>query len=102
MQQGHGSSGIRSNRIKPLIITVILWGLVLVSALAVVASTHATRQRLHQLEVLRKEAAQLQVAWGQYLLERSAWGAYSRIEREAVDKLQMQVPEGDNLIMVKP
>jgi cell division protein FtsL len=87
---------------KSVVMVVVLWGLVLVSALAVVASTHATRQRLHDLEVLRKQSTQLQVAWGQYLLERSAWGAYSRIEREAVEQLRMQVPAGDSLIMVTP
>lgn len=87
---------------KKVLMLVVLWLLVLISALAVVATTHSVRQNLHALELLRREAAQLQVAWGQYLLERSAWGAYSRIEKEAVEQLQMQSPEGDSLIIVTP
>lgn len=79
-----------------------LWLLVIVSSLAVIASTHVSRKRLHELEVLRRETEQLHVAWGQYLLERSAWGAYSRVEQEARKKLEMHTPTEDELIMVTP
>ncbi len=92
----------RSWRSKQRFAVMVLWLTAICSALAVVAVTHNVRQRLHELELLRKEAVQLQVAWGQYLLERSAWGAYSRIEKEAVEQLQMQSPEGKSLIIVAP
>lgn len=79
---------------------VLLWLLVLASALGVVRTTHEARVHLNQLEVMRREAAQLHVQWGQYLLEHSAWSAYSRIEREATSKLKMTVPRGDQLVVV--
>lgn len=79
---------------------VLLWLLVLASALGVVRTTHEARTHLNQLEVMRREAAQLHVQWGQYLLEHSAWSAYSRIEREATSKLQMVVPRGNQLVVV--
>lgn len=80
--------------------TALLWTLVLVSALAVVRTTHEARSQVNQLEVLRREAAQLHVQWGQYLLEQSAWSAYGRIEQEATEKLHMMVPRGEQLVMV--
>ena len=71
----------------------VLWLAVVFSSLGVVSSTHEGRLRLNQLETLRREAARLQVEWGQYLLEQSTWAAYSRIEQIATNKLQMQVPK---------
>ena len=62
-----------------VLLVVIAWVLVLASAVAVVMVTHVNRQQLHQLQLLRREAADLQVVWGQYLLEGAALGAYSRI-----------------------
>ena len=74
--------------------------LVLISAMAVVRSTHEARAQLNQLEVMRREAAQLHVQWGQYLLEQSAWSAYGRIEKQATDSLDMVIPRGEQLIVV--
>lgn len=87
---------------RGLVVVVCLWLGVIVSALAVVASTNESRKRLHELELLRREAEQLHVAWGQYLLERAAWGAYSRVEQEATDKLGMKTPDSADIIMVMP
>lgn len=81
---------------------VVLWLLVLASALAVVASTHEVRQKVDQLETLRREAVELEVVWGQYLLEQSTWAAYSRVERLAVEELNMKVPETEQIVMVTP
>ncbi|WP_439136078.1 cell division protein FtsL [Pseudomaricurvus sp.] len=81
-------------------VLLLLWVLVLASALGVVRSTHESRTRLNELEVMRREAAQLHVQWGQYLLEHSAWSAYSRIEKEAKSKLNMIIPRGEKLVVV--
>ncbi|WP_423897609.1 cell division protein FtsL [Candidatus Pelagadaptatus aseana] len=87
---------------KRVVAVAVLWGLVLVSALAVVSVSHKSRSRLDQLEVLRREAAQLHVDWGRYLLEQSTWSAYGRIEAVASEKLNMTLPQGEQLVMVKP
>lgn len=79
----------------------VLWLLVLVSALAVVYASHLSRAKVNQLSELKAEAEQLHVEWGQYLLEQSALSAYSRIEKEAVEKMGMKVPAGDQLVMVQ-
>ncbi len=78
----------------------VLWALVVLSALAVIASTHQTRQRVDRLETLRRESAELQVVWGQYMLEQSTWAAYGRIEQLARDELDMRLPDDDDIVMV--
>ena len=85
-----------------VLLVVIAWVLVLASAVAVVMVTHVNRQQLHQLQLLRREAADLQVVWGQYLLEGAALGAYSRIEQRARERLAMRPPLATDIVMVAP
>ncbi len=78
----------------------LLWLSVLASALAVVFVTQEARKQVNELELLRTEQSELKVANGQYLLEQSAWSAYSRIEKLAVTKLHMKVPAVSDVIVV--
>ncbi|MGH1484768.1 MAG: cell division protein FtsL [Cellvibrionaceae bacterium] len=87
---------------RVLLLIATLWLLVIASALAVVYVTYDTRVKFNELETLRREQSQLQVVWGQYLLEESTWAAYGRIEKLAEDKLLMQVPKAEDIIMVMP
>ena len=80
---------------------LLLWASVLASALAVVYTTHYARQLTDRLAKAETEASELQVQRGQYLLERSAWGAYNRVETLAADQLQMTLPEADQIIVVE-
>ena len=91
---------LKTHGARQWLLLLVLWALVLISAMAVVRTTHESRAQLNQLEVMRREAAQLHVQWGQYLLEQSAWSAYGRIEQQATEKLQMTLPKGDKLVMV--
>lgn len=83
-----------------LLLLAALWLLALVSGLGVVASTHEVRKQVNTLETLRREAAQLEVEWGQYLLEQSTWAAYSRIEVIASEKLDMIPVTVEQTVMV--
>jgi len=89
-------------RIAPwaLLLVACLWISVIVSALAVISSTHQVRRDVNQLETLRREAYHLQVEWGQYLLEESTWAAYSRIEGIANKELNMIAPTTEHIVMV--
>lgn len=83
-----------------LLALVCAWLLTITSALGVVASTQEVRRDVNQLETLRREAAQLQVEWGQYLLEESTWAAYSRVEGIATQELNMLAPTSERVVMV--
>ena len=98
-------SMFRTSSAKPLapwalLLLLCLWIAVVISALRVVAVTHQVRKQVNQLETLRREAAQLQVEWGQYLLEESTWSAYSRIELIATKQLGMIAPTPERVVMV--
>ena len=72
----------------------------LVSGLMVVKATHENRFAFNQLQVLREEANQLDVEWGQLLLEQSTFGLGGRIEQKATRELQLQVPRISDIVMV--
>ena len=72
----------------------------LVSGLMIVKTTHDNRFAFNELQVLREEANQLDVEWGQLLLEQSTFGLDGRIEQKATRELQMQVPRISDIVMV--
>lgn len=78
------------------------WVLFMASALAVVYMTHKTRLATHELEQLKDEQASLQVQSGQLLLEKSSLAAFVRVEQLATEKLEMKVPNTDEIVLVKP
>ena len=84
-----------------VLVVAALWVAVVLSALTVVYSTHKSRVLTNQLAEAEAEAAQLKVQRGQFLLERSAWGAYSRVESLAADKLAMGLPEAAEIVVVE-
>lgn len=83
-----------------LLVVALLWLATVVSALGVVATTQVVRRDVNTLETLRREAAQLQVQWGQYLLEQSTWAAYGRVENAAISELNMMAPTPEEIVMI--
>lgn len=80
---------------------VLLVLCVLGSALGVIVSAFENRRYLAELESLRAEARNMQVLWGQYLVEKNTWAAYGRVHDMAEKELQMQAPQTDKIIVVK-
>lgn len=83
-----------------MLVVAVLWLATLASALGVVATTQVVRRDVNTLETLRREAAQLQVQWGQYLLEQSTWAAYGRVENAAISELNMMAPTPEEMVMI--
>ncbi|MDA9352685.1 cell division protein FtsL [Porticoccaceae bacterium] len=79
----------------------LLWILVVVSALAVAFVSHLCREKYSELTAMEREANQLQVDYGKYLLEQSAWGSLQRIENMAAKNLQMHSPLPEEILMIK-
>lgn len=79
----------------------VLWVAVVASALAVTHYSHVSRQTYGQLTAMQREANQLQVEYGRYLLEQSAVGSFQRVETTATEGLQMHTPEADEIVMIK-
>ena len=79
----------------------LLWILVVVSALSVAFVSHLCREKYTELTAMEREANQLQVDYGKYLLEQSAWGSLQRIENMAAKNLQMHSPLPEEILMIK-
>ncbi|WP_045858143.1 cell division protein FtsL [Teredinibacter purpureus] len=82
------------------VIIAVLWLSCVSSAMGVVYVSYESRQATQKLEVLRRESGRMQVASGQFLLEKSTWAAYSRVEKIAVNELNMVVPDSDKTVLV--
>lgn len=78
----------------------ILLGLVLASGITVVYLTHRDRALFNELQVERDRANELDVEWGQLLIEQSTLGLGGRVEQKAKELLSMQIPDIENIVMV--
>jgi cell division protein FtsL len=85
-----------------LLLAFVLLVLCLLSALAVITASHLTREQYGKLQQLESEYQQLQTEYGQLLLEQSAWSAPSRVERLASERLEMRLPEIEEIEVVRP
>ena len=83
------------------VVYYLLLAILLTSGLMVVRTTHENRFAFNELQQLRDQANQLEVEWGQLLLEQSTFGVEGRIEQKAVEQLRMQVPDIDDIVMVQ-
>jgi cell division protein FtsL len=82
------------------LVTVLLLAL-LVSGISVIYTTFKNRSMLNELQQLRNQRNELQVQWGQLLIEQSTFSLDSRIERKAIEELQMIIPEFSDVVMVR-
>ena len=71
------------------------------SALGVIYTTHTSRHLLNTLQQQEKLRNQLQVEWGQLLLEQSSIVAQGKVEELAVAELNMEVPDMNKVVVFK-
>jgi len=87
--------------LMPVLMVSGLTLLVLVSAMAVIFSAYEYRRLFNQHQILVHQWDELQVEWGQYLLEQSVWSSHHRIESLALRELDMVVPETETIEIVR-
>ena len=85
---------------RQLAATLVLLLAVVASAVAVVRMHHERRHLFVELERLDSHRDRLQVEWGKLQLEQSTWAAQDRIERIAVERLDLHVPRADATVLV--
>lgn len=74
----------------------------LASAVATVYVQHHRRMQFVELRKLERERDRLQVEWGQLKLEQSTWATHERIERLALEKLDLHMPPAADVVLVSP
>ncbi|SCK10938.1 cell division protein FtsL [Vogesella sp. LIG4] len=71
-------------------------------AMSVVTSQHLSRRLYNELEKQQKLSRQLDVEYGQLLLEQSTWGAHALIEKAASARLGMLTPSQRQVFVITP
>ena len=84
-----------------LLILGLLLVVVIGSALGVIYSRHESRKLFVELQQLNKQVDELNIEWGRLQLEQSAWSAHGRIERIAGNKLNMKLPDANEVVYIK-
>jgi cell division protein FtsL len=74
---------------------------IIVSALAVVYMRQLSREAFVELQVLSAEHDALNIEWGKLLLEQGAFSSHPRIENDAREKLDMGMPDPEQLVVVR-
>ncbi len=78
-------------------IPVILFALVVASALSVVVVRQLNRVEFYQVQRLQVERDDLTIEWQQWMAERSTWRLEHNIESDARQKLSMKPPIGEDI-----
>jgi|GEM_PF-127402 len=87
--------------LKPLLLLCTLVLAVVLSAITVIFGAYEYRQLFHEHQSLIQQRDDLQVEWGQLLLEQSAWAANNRVEVQAIRRLEMLVPDPEQIEIVR-
>lgn len=83
-------------------LNLILFSILLASALGAVAAQHQARKLYFELQQQNELGKGYEVEWGQLQLEQSTWAMHARIEKIATESLHMQVPEPSRIQVVAP
>ena len=75
--------------------------IVLISSLAVIYTTNSHRLTLSRMESAEQRSNQLQLVWGQLLLEQASLVTPSRVELLATQQLKMHLPSTKNMIVLR-
>ena len=78
---------------SPMLVAGLLGIGLIISPLAVVASTHQVRSDYARLQALELQRWELQEQYSRLLLEINTWAAPHRISQIASDALSMQAPD---------
>lgn len=82
-----------------LLLTVLF--AVLVTALAIVYTTNEYRMSFIELQRLEQQTNQLQLQWGQLLLEQASLATPARVEQLAREKLKMRLPAEKEIFVLR-
>ena len=83
-------------------LNLILFAVLIISALSLVTSQHKSRKLYFELQQQQEAAKFFETEWTQLQLEQSTWAMHSRLEQVATDLLHMHVPDTKHIQIVAP
>lgn len=75
---------------------------VVLSGTAVAFVKYESRKLFTEMESLRVERDELAVDWGRLQIELATWAEQGRIKKSAAERLEMQVPEVADMMVIRP
>lgn len=84
-----------------IFLLVIVTGACVISAIALVYTTHQSRNLFIELEQLTTERDELDIEWGQLQIEQSTWATHALIERVALDELSLKRPGPSDIYLIE-
>lgn len=96
------ASNQRFLRPGQLIVIIALVILLIISALALIYSTHRSRELFNEWQQQQRREWALDEDWERLLLEQGTLAAYERVSQSAESKLDMVMPDPAAVRVVKP
>ncbi len=83
-------------------ISLLLFILLITSAISLVTARHDTRKVVNEIEVERNKALQIKNHHTNLVIEKATLTSRSRIERLAIQKLKMKYPKREDIVLLPP
>ncbi len=87
--------------IGKVLIVMILFVANVATGVGVVYSKHSMRKSFIELQSMQNNFDELQIEWGRFQLEQSAWSTHGRVEKIAREKLNMGLVHQERLVFLK-
>lgn len=86
---------------QPFLLVIVFAGVCVLSAMALVYTKHESRKLFVELEELTHARDELDIEWGQLQIEQSTWATHARIERVAIEDLELARPAAAEIFVVE-
>ncbi|WP_028536707.1 cell division protein FtsL [Paludibacterium yongneupense] len=83
-------------------LNAVLLAILVVASWSVVTSQYVSRKLYSDLQKEQKSEQQLDVEYGQLMLEQSTWGAHALIQHAAETRLDMHTPDPRQVQVISP
>jgi cell division protein FtsL len=87
--------------IGKVVIVAVLFIANVATGVGVVYSKHSMRKSFIELQSMQNNFDELQIEWGRFQLEQSAWSTHGRVEKIAREKLNMGLVHQERLVFLK-
>ena len=84
-----------------VLIVLVLFVANIATGVGIVYSKHSMREFFIELQVMQNNFDELQIEWGRFQLEQSAWATHGRVEKIAREKLNMDLVHEERLVFLK-
>ena len=86
---------------QPTLLVLVFAVICVISAMALVYTTHESRKLFIELEQLTTARDELNIEWGQLQIEQSTWATHARIERVATEELALSRPMATEIFVIE-